>query len=80
VALESIRQPLAVIAEREPVSDERNAKQIVQWLAERTQVSQATLADLLGVSARQLQRWLRHSSLDSPKARTRARCAGSCGW
>jgi DNA-binding transcriptional regulator YiaG len=58
VALESIRQSLAAIAEREPVSDERDPKQIVQWLAERTEVSQATLADLLGVSARQLQRWL----------------------
>jgi DNA-binding transcriptional regulator YiaG len=58
VALESIRQSLAAIAEREPVGDERNPKQIVQWLAERTEVSQATLADLLGVSARQLQRWL----------------------
>jgi uncharacterized protein (DUF2384 family) len=58
VALESIRQSLAAIAEREPVSDERNPKQIVQWLAERTEVSQSKLADLLGVSARQLQRWL----------------------
>ncbi len=58
VALESIRQSLAAIAEREPVSDDRNPKQIVQWLAERTEVSQAALADLLGVSARQLQRWL----------------------
>lgn len=58
IALESIRQSLAAIAEREPVSDDRNPKQIVQWLIERTEVSQATLANLLGVSARQLQRWL----------------------
>src|ERR1700761_6296319 len=58
VALESIRQSLAAIAEREPVSAERTPKQIVQWLAARTEVSQARLADLLGVSARQLQRWL----------------------
>ena len=35
VALESIRQSLAAIAEREPVSDERPPKQIVQWLAGR---------------------------------------------
>jgi DNA-binding transcriptional regulator YiaG len=58
IALESIRQSLAAIAEREPVSDERSPKEIVRWLAEQTEVSQAKLADLLGVSARQLQRWL----------------------
>jgi DNA-binding transcriptional regulator YiaG len=58
VALESIRQSLAAIAEREPVSPERTPKEIVQWLAARTEVSQNRLANLLGVSARQLQRWL----------------------
>jgi DNA-binding transcriptional regulator YiaG len=58
VALESIRQSLAAIAEREPVSSERTPKEIVHWLAARTEVSQSRLAELLGVSARQLQRWL----------------------
>jgi hypothetical protein len=58
VALESLRQALAAIAEREPVSGERSPKEVVQWLAARTEVSQVTLAQLLGVSARQLQRWL----------------------
>jgi uncharacterized protein (DUF2384 family) len=58
IALESIRQSLASIAEREPVSDERTPKQIVQWLAERTEVPQSKLAELLGVSARQFQRWV----------------------
>jgi DNA-binding transcriptional regulator YdaS (Cro superfamily) len=58
VALESIRQSLAAIAEREPVGDERDSKEIVQWLLARTEVSQARLAELLGVSPRQLQRWL----------------------
>lgn len=58
VALESIRQSLAAIAEREPVADGRDSKQVVQWLLARTEVSQARLAGLLGVSARQLQRWL----------------------
>src|SRR5712691_1811792 len=67
IALESIRQSLAAIAEREPVSDERSPKQIVQWLAERTEVSQATLAELLGVSARQLQRWLSASERAQPE-------------
>ncbi|MCP9486440.1 MAG: hypothetical protein MSC30_11305 [Gaiellaceae bacterium MAG52_C11] len=67
VALESIRQSLAAIAEREPVSDERTPKQIMQWLAARTEVSQPTLADLLGVSARQLQRWLSESEAVQPE-------------
>jgi DNA-binding transcriptional regulator YiaG len=67
VALESIRQSLAAIAEREPVGDERTPKQIVQWLAERSEVSQSKLADLLGVSARQLQRWLSASEPVQPE-------------
>jgi len=67
IALEAIRQSLAAIAEREPVSDERTPKQIVQWLAMRTEVSQSTLADLLGVSARQLQRWLSEAEAAQPE-------------
>ena len=66
VALETLRQSLAAIAEREPVSDERSPKQIVQWLASRTEVSQARLAKLLGVSPRQLQRWLSPSEPAQP--------------
>jgi hypothetical protein len=58
VALESMRQSLAAIAEREPVADERTPKEIVASLAAWTEVPQARLAELLGVSARQLQRWL----------------------
>lgn len=68
VALEAIRQSLAAIAEREPVSDERSPKQVVQWLAERTEISQARLAEFLGVSARQLQRWLSTSESAQPEA------------
>ena len=80
VALESIRQSLAAIAEREPVSDERTPKEIVQWLAAHTEVPQARLADLLGVSARQLQRWLSTTqSSPSPRATTRAASASSHG-
>lgn len=67
VALESIRQSLAAIAEREPVSDKRTPKQTVQWLAARTEVPQPTLAALLGVSARQLQRWLSESEAVQPE-------------
>jgi DNA-binding transcriptional regulator YiaG len=67
VALESIRQSLAAIAEREPVSDERSPKQVVQWLAAATEVPQARLARLLGVSARQLQRWLSEAETAQPE-------------
>ena len=67
VALESIRQSLAAIAEREPVSAERTPKEIVQWLAARTEVPQTRLAALLGVSARQLQRWLSPAQGSQPE-------------
>ena len=79
VALESIRQSLAAIAEREPVSDERSPKEIVGSLAAWTEVPQARLAELLGVSARQLQRWLSPSERSQPEGedarRVRARRA-----
>jgi uncharacterized protein (DUF2384 family) len=67
IALESLRQSLAAIAEREPVSDERSPKELVHWLAARTEVPQAKLADLLGVSARQLQRWLSPTEKAQPE-------------
>lgn len=67
VALESIRQSLAAIAEREPVSDERTPKEIVRWLAEHSEVSQERLARLLGVSSRQLQRWLSSGETAAPE-------------
>ena len=58
VALESLRQGFAAIAESEPVADERSAKDVVRWLADTTEVPQNRLAALLGVSLRQFQRWL----------------------
>jgi hypothetical protein len=39
----------------------------VQWLAERTEVSQSRLAELLGVSARQLQRWISPNETAEPE-------------
>jgi len=67
VALESIRQSLAAIAEREPVSDERTPTEILRWLAAHSEVSQERLAGLLGVSSRQLQRWLSSSETAAPE-------------
>jgi uncharacterized protein (DUF2384 family) len=58
VALESLRQGFAAIAENEPVSNERSPKEIARWLVETAEVPQNRLADLLGVSLRQFQRWV----------------------
>ena len=58
IALEGLRQAFAAIAESEPVGDDRSAKEIARWLAETAEVSQARLAELLGVSLRQFQRWI----------------------
>jgi hypothetical protein len=67
IALESIRQGLAAIAEREPVADERSPKDVVRWLAETTDVPQARLAELFGVSPRQFQRWLSAAETSEPE-------------
>jgi hypothetical protein len=67
IALESIRQALAAIAEREPVSDDRSPKEVVQWLAESTEVPQARLAELVGVSTRQFQRWVSGAEPSQPE-------------
>jgi uncharacterized protein (DUF2384 family) len=58
VALESVRQGFAAIAESEPIADERSPKDVVRWLADTPEVPQNRLAALLGVSLRQFQRWL----------------------
>jgi uncharacterized protein (DUF2384 family) len=58
VALESVRQGFAAIAESEPIADERSPKDVVRWLADTAEVPQNRLAALLGVSLRQFQRWL----------------------
>jgi len=81
VALEGVRQGFAAIAEAEPVSDERPAKEIVRWLAETTEVPQARLARLLGVSLRTFQRWLSEAPSqpegdDARKVRAVARIVG----
>lgn len=67
VALETTRQALAAIAEREPVADERTTKEIVRWLVDTTGVPQARLARLLGVSPRQFQRWISPADRAQPE-------------
>jgi hypothetical protein len=67
VALETIRQGLASIAERQPVSDDRSPKELVQWLVGVTEVPHARLARLLGVSLRQFQRWVSSAQAAGPE-------------
>jgi DNA-binding transcriptional regulator YiaG len=67
MALDGLAAAFAAIAEHEPVSDERTGKELIAWLVERTEVSQAELARLLGVSPRQFQRWLSPSETAGPE-------------
>src|SRR5918994_3983798 len=56
IALESLRQGFAAIAEGE-VSDERSPKELIRWLVDTAEVPQADLAELLRVGLRKFQRW-----------------------
>lgn len=67
MALDGLAAGFDAIAEQEPVSDERTGKELVTWLAEHTEVSQAELARLLGVSPRQFQRWLSPTEKAGPE-------------
>jgi hypothetical protein len=67
VALESLRQSFAAIGENESVADEHSPKQLARWLAETAEVSQSRLAELLGVSLRQFQRWLSQHETTEPE-------------
>jgi uncharacterized protein (DUF2384 family) len=67
VALESLRQSFAAIAENQPIADERPPKEIARWLVEKTGVPQARLAALLGVSLRRFQRWVSPQDAASPE-------------
>lgn len=67
MALDGLTSAFDAIAEQQPVSDDRTGKELVGWLAARTEVSQAELAHLLGVSPRQFQRWLSPAEKAGPE-------------
>lgn len=67
VRLEQMRHVLRDMAEQEPVSEERTAKQVAQWLVGATSVSQRELAGLVGVGERTLQRWVSPSDRSAPE-------------
>ncbi|HUO36775.1 MAG TPA: hypothetical protein VMU34_02510 [Mycobacterium sp.] len=58
VALEQFRHALRDITENQPYADDAPVRDVLTRTAETLAAPQKTLADLLGVSVRQLQRWL----------------------
>lgn len=58
IALEQFRHALRDIVENQPVSDDAPVGAVLANTAEVLAAPQKTLAELLGVSVRQLQRWL----------------------
>jgi uncharacterized protein (DUF2384 family) len=58
IALEQFRQALRDIVENQPYNDGAPIRDVLARTAEVLAAPQKTLADLLGVSVRQLQRWL----------------------
>lgn len=67
VALEQFRQALRDITENRPYNDNVPARAVLARTAEILAAPQKSLADLLGVSVRQLQRWL---AADGPEPAT----------
>lgn len=58
IALEQFRHALRDITAHQPYNDDAPVREVLARTAETLAAPQQTLADLLGVSVRQLQRWL----------------------
>lgn len=58
IALEQFRQPLRDIVENQPYNDGAAVRDVLAQTADTVAAPQKTLAELYGVSVRQLQRWL----------------------
>ena len=58
IALEQFRHALRDITAHQPYNDDAPVREVLARTAEILAAPQQTLADLLGVSVRQLQRWL----------------------
>ena len=67
MALDTLAQAFSSIAEDQLVSDDRTGKELVSWLVATTEAPQAQIAQLIGVSPRQFQRWLSSSESASPE-------------
>jgi uncharacterized protein (DUF2384 family) len=64
--LEQMRHVYRDLAEGGPLYEDRPAKELVRWLDDVLDVSQARLAELFGVSARTFQRWVSASDPAGP--------------
>jgi hypothetical protein len=58
LGLQSARHAIRDLVGAAPIRDDVSTKEIVQWLDDVLEVPQATLAELLDISRRQLSRWL----------------------
>jgi len=65
--LEQMRHVFRDIAEGGPLYEDRSAREIARWLAAVLDTSQASLAELLGVSARTFQRWISETGPGGPQ-------------
>jgi putative toxin-antitoxin system antitoxin component (TIGR02293 family) len=66
LGLEQVRQALRDMVDEHAVRADRDSTELVRWLAETASVPQAELADVLGVGARTLQRWLSETDAAAP--------------
>lgn len=66
LGLEQVRQALRDMLDEHPVRTDRDSKELVRWLAATTSVPQAELAEVLGVGARTVQRWLSDGDTAAP--------------
>lgn len=58
IALEQVRQAFRDFSGAWPIADDRSAKDVARWLADKVSVPQATLASLVGTTGRTFQRWI----------------------
>jgi uncharacterized protein (DUF2384 family) len=86
ISLERVRQALRDLIAEHDVAASQPAKSIARWLSDTTKVSNAELADLIGVSARTYQRWVSPSEPTEPspdeerRLRTVARAVEQLRW
>jgi uncharacterized protein (DUF2384 family) len=68
IGLEQLRFLLTRLAERQAVSEDRPAKELVRWLDHIIPVPQRRKAELLGVADRTYQRWVSAGDSTEPEA------------
>ena len=84
--LERSRQALRDLVAERHVALDRQPKDIARWVVENSGVPQPQIADLLGISARTLQRWISPSESAAPsgpeevRLRTLARTIDQLRW